>query len=76
MAYITNIVPELFSKNLIRGRGLFCRSLMNSQMVYPEYTVEFAALVAVVNSKFPKVGNLLLRRIVLQFKRADHRNDN
>ncbi|AES81505.1 putative initiation factor eIF-4 gamma, MA3 [Medicago truncatula] len=44
-------------------------------MAYPEYTIEFAALVAVVNSKFPEVGNLLLRRIVLQFKWAYHRND-
>ncbi|MED6160924.1 hypothetical protein PIB30_055865, partial [Stylosanthes scabra] len=35
----------------------------------------FAALVAVVNTKFPEVGDLLLRRIVLQLKRAYKRND-
>ncbi|KAK4257593.1 hypothetical protein QN277_007161 [Acacia crassicarpa] len=34
-----------------------------------------AALVAVVNTKFPEVGDLLLRRILLQLKRAYKRND-
>ncbi|GAB4835181.1 hypothetical protein Ancab_000090 [Ancistrocladus abbreviatus] len=72
---IKNIIPELFGENLIRGRGLFCRSCMKSQMASPGFTDVFAALVAVVNTKFPEVGDLLLRRIALQFKRAYRRND-
>ncbi|XP_068656524.1 uncharacterized protein [Aristolochia californica] len=72
---IKNIIPELFSENMIRGRGLFCRSCMKSQMASPGFTDVFAALVSVVNTKFPEVGNLLLRRIVLQLKRAYKRND-
>ncbi|KAL5576893.1 hypothetical protein UlMin_018592 [Ulmus minor] len=74
-ANIKNIIPELFSENLIRGRGLFCRSCMKSQMASPGFTDVFAALVAVVNTKFPEVGDLLLKRIVLQLKRAYKRND-
>lgn len=72
---IKNIIPELFAENLIRGRGLFCRSCMKSQMASPGFTDVFAALVAVVNTKFPDVGKLLLNRIVLQLKRAYKRND-
>ncbi|XP_022969283.1 pre-mRNA-splicing factor CWC22 homolog [Cucurbita maxima] len=72
---IKNIIPELFAENLIRGRGLFCRSCMKSQMASPGFTDVFAALVSVVNTKFPEVGDLLLRRIVLQLKRAYKRND-
>ncbi|KAI4367489.1 hypothetical protein MLD38_023222 [Melastoma candidum] len=72
---IKNIIPELFAENLIRGRGLFCRSCMKSQMASPGFTDVFAALAAVVNTKFPEVGELLLRRIVLQLKRAYKRND-
>ncbi|GKC89811.1 pre-mRNA-splicing factor CWC22, partial [Tanacetum coccineum] len=72
---IKNIIPELFAENLIRGRGLFCRSCMKSQMASPGFTDVFAALVAVVNTKFPEVGNLLLRRIILQLQRAYKRND-
>ncbi|XP_057874037.2 uncharacterized protein LOC131080005 [Cryptomeria japonica] len=71
---IKNIIPELFAENLIRGRGLFCRSLMKSQMASPGFTDVFAALIAVVNTKFPEVDNLLLRRIILQLKRAYKRN--
>ncbi|XP_065852330.1 uncharacterized protein [Euphorbia lathyris] len=72
---IKNIIPELFAENLIRGRGLFCRSCMKSQMASPTFTDVFSALVSVVNTKFPEVGELLLRRIVLQLKRAYKRND-
>ncbi|KAH9608673.1 hypothetical protein KSS87_021890 [Heliosperma pusillum] len=72
---IKNIIPELFSENLIRGRGLFCRSCIKSQMASPGFTHVFAALVAVVNTKFPEIGDLLLRRIVLQLKRSFKRND-
>ncbi|PIA53648.1 hypothetical protein AQUCO_00900311v1 [Aquilegia coerulea] len=74
-ANIKNIVTELFAENLIRGRGLFCRSCMKSQMASPGFTDVFSALVAVVNTKFPEVGELLLKRIVLQLKRAYKRND-
>ncbi|KAL6497011.1 hypothetical protein OROGR_028940 [Orobanche gracilis] len=72
---IKNIIPELLSENLIRGRGLFCRSCIKSQMASPGFTHVFVALVAVVNTKFHQVGELLLKRIVLQFKRAYKRND-
>lgn len=71
---IKNIIPELFAENLIRGRGLFCRSCLKSQMASPAFTDVFAALISVVNTKFPEVGDLLLRRIVLQFQRAFKRH--
>lgn len=72
---IKNIIPELFAENLIRGRGLFARSCMKSQMASPTFTHVFAALVAVVNTKFPELGELLLKRIILQLRRAFKRND-
>ncbi|WVZ71352.1 hypothetical protein U9M48_019945 [Paspalum notatum var. saurae] len=72
---IKNIVPELFAENLVRGRGLFCQSCVKSQMASPGFTDVFAALVAVVNTKFPEIGRLLLVRVVLQLKRAYKRND-
>lgn len=72
---VTNILPELFSENLVRGKGLFARSCMKSQMASPTFTHVFAALVAVVNTKFPDIGRLLLTRIILQFRRAFKRND-
>ncbi|KAF9625308.1 hypothetical protein IFM89_021247 [Coptis chinensis] len=72
---IKNIVPELFQENLIRGRGLFCRSVIKSQLASPQFTHVFSALVSVVNSKCPDVGLLLLKRLVLQLMRAYKRND-
>jgi pre-mRNA-splicing factor CWC22 len=44
-------------------------------MAYPEISDVFSALVAIINSMFSDVGQLFVRRIVWQFKRAYKRND-
>ena len=75
MSNIKHIVPELFGENLIRGRGLFCRSLMKAQSLSLPYTPIFAAVAAIVNTKLPQVGELLVKRLVVQFRRAYKRND-
>ena len=74
-ANIKLIVQELFVENLIRGRGLFVRSVMHAQIASPLFTNVLAALVAVINTKIPDIGDLLLRRLVLQFRRAYMRSD-
>jgi pre-mRNA-splicing factor CWC22 len=75
IANIKQIVPELFSENLIRGRGLFSRSVMKAQSSSLPFTPVFAALVAIINTKLPQVGELLLTRLISQFRRAFKRND-
>ena len=72
---LAHVLPELFRENLVRGRGVLARSVMKSQMASPQFSAVFAALVAVVNTKLPTVGALVLRRCVLQFRRAFRRND-
>ncbi|TFY82661.1 hypothetical protein EWM64_g1354 [Hericium alpestre] len=75
IANIKNVVPELFAEDLIRGRGLFARSVMKAQAASLPFTPVFAALVAIINSKLPQVGELVLVRLVSQFRRAFKRND-
>lgn len=72
---IKNIVPELFGENLIRGKGLFCRSIQRSQAQALPFSPVYAAMVAIVNTKLPQVGELLVKRLVVQFKKAFKRND-
>ena len=69
------IVPELFTENLVRGRGLFCRSIMKAQAASLPFTPIYAAMAAIVNTKLPQVGELLLKRLVIQFRKAFKRND-
>ena len=64
------IVPELFSENLVRGRGLFCRSIMKAQAASLPFTPIYAAMVAIVNTKLPQIGELLLQRLVIQFRKS------
>ncbi|ROW17487.1 hypothetical protein VPNG_00769 [Cytospora leucostoma] len=69
------IVPELFGENLVRGRGLFCQSIMKAQAASLPFTPIYAAMLAIVNTKLPQVGELLVRRLVLRFRKAFRRND-
>ncbi|TFK34887.1 armadillo-type protein [Crucibulum laeve] len=75
IANIKMIVPELFAENLIRGRGLFARSVMKAQSSSLPFTPVFAALVAIINTKLPQVGELVLTRLISQFRRSFKRND-
>jgi pre-mRNA-splicing factor CWC22 len=74
-ANIKIIAPALFGENLIRGRGLFARSMMKAQAAALPFTPVYAAMVAIVNTKLPQVGELLLSRLIVQFRRAFKRND-
>ncbi|RXW18185.1 hypothetical protein EST38_g7665, partial [Candolleomyces aberdarensis] len=75
IANIKQVIPELLSENLIRGRGLFSRSIMKAQAASLPFTPVFAAVVSVVNTKLPQVGELVLIRLISQFRRAFKRND-
>jgi pre-mRNA-splicing factor CWC22 len=72
---IKQIVPEIFGENLVRGRGLYCRSVMRAQAASLPFTPVFAALTAIINTKLPQLGELLLVRLVSQFRRSFKRND-
>ncbi|OLN93998.1 Pre-mRNA-splicing factor cwc22 [Colletotrichum chlorophyti] len=72
---IKHIVPELFGENLIKGRGLFCRSIMKAQAASLPFTPVFAAMAAIVNTKLPAVGELLVKRLVISFRKGFKRSD-
>ena len=74
-ANIKAIIPELFGENLVRGRGLFCKSIMKAQAASMPFTPVYAAVVAVVNTKLPQIGELLITRLIVQFRKAYKRND-
>ena len=72
---IKNVVPELFAENLIRGRGLLARSIMKAQASSLPFTPVFAAVISIINSKVPQVGELLVARLISQFRRSLKRKD-
>lgn len=69
------ITREILKENIVRGRGLLARSIMQAQSASPTFTSVYAALTAIINSKFPNIGELILKRLILQFKRGFRRND-
>ena len=72
---IKHVDPELFSQNLIRGRGLFARSIMKVQAASLPFTPVFAALVSIVNTKLHMMVELSLHQLISQVRRAFKRND-
>lgn len=72
---IQNVIIELLNENLMRGIGLVARAIIKAQMASPNFTHVYAALVAVLNTKLPDVANLIIRRVILQFRRALQRNN-
>ena len=75
MANIKHVMLELFSENLIRGRGLFVRSMMKVQVGSLPYTPVFAALVSIINMKLLQVEELVLHRLISQFCKSFKWND-
>merc|ERR1719215_311872 len=58
----------------MRGRGLLTRSILLAQRASPTFTNVYAGLVAIINTKFPTIGELVLFRLVLVFRRSFRRN--
>uniref|UniRef100_A0A3B3QF06 Pre-mRNA-splicing factor CWC22 homolog n=1 Tax=Paramormyrops kingsleyae TaxID=1676925 RepID=A0A3B3QF06_9TELE len=72
---IGNIIHELLQENIVRGRGLLARSILQAQGASPIFTHVYAALAAIINSKFPQIGELILKRLILNFRKGYRRND-
>lgn len=62
------ITRELLRENIVRGRGLLARSIIQAQAASPTFTPVYTALTSIINSKFPNIGELVLMRLVLQFR--------
>ncbi len=69
------IIRELFKDNIVRGRGLLARAIIQAQIASPFYTPVYAALVSILNTKFPQIGELICKRLISSFRRTYQRND-
>ncbi|KAM5153114.1 pre-mRNA-splicing factor CWC22 homolog [Mantella aurantiaca] len=72
---IGNIIQEILQENIVRGRGQLSRSVLQAQSASPIFTHVYAAVVAIINSKFPQIGELILKRLILNFRKGYRRND-
>lgn len=72
---IALIAHELLAENIHRGKGFLCSELIETQANSTSLTNTCATLVAVCNSKFPRIGAMLLHQLVVGFKRSLQRND-
>ena len=73
---IKPLIHDLFTKvNLLRFRGVLAKNLLQAALTSTQYSSVYAALVAVLNSKLPEVGELVLKRTILAFRRHYRRKE-
>eukprot|EP00924_Labyrinthula_sp_SR-Ha-C_P009239 snap_masked-scaffold_2-processed-gene-17.32-mRNA-1 protein AED:0.06 eAED:0.10 QI:0/0/0/1/1/1/2/0/635 len=60
----------------VRGRGLFSDIILKAQLSSPVmYTKLYSALVAVVNTKLPENGRIIIVQLIYRFRRGLKMND-
>ncbi|CAF4006564.1 unnamed protein product [Rotaria sp. Silwood1] len=69
------IIHQLFKHNIVRGRGVLARTIIQAQIASPFYTPVYATLISVINTKFPQIGELILKRLISSFRQTYQRND-
>jgi pre-mRNA-splicing factor CWC22 len=73
---IKPLIHDLFDKvNLIRFRGVLAKSVLQAAVSSPRYSNVYAAFISVVNSKLPEVGELVVKRAILAFRRHYRRRE-
>ena len=73
---IKPLIHQLFEKvNLIRLRGVLAKSVLQAALSSQRYASVYAALIAVINTKLPEVGELVVRRAILSFQRHYRRRE-
>ena len=73
---IKDLIHALFQNaNLIRGKGLLAKSVLRAATTSPTYAPVYASLVAVLNTKLPEIGELVLVRSILVFRKSYARQD-
>ena len=73
---IKELIHNLFQNaNLIRAKGILAKAVLRAAMTSPAYAPVYASLVAVINTKLPEIGELILIRSILTFRRSYARQD-
>ena len=73
---IKDLIHSLFQNaNLIRGKGLMAKSILRAATTSPTYCPVYASLISVVNTKLPEVGELIVTRAILMFRKSYARQD-
>ena len=73
---IKDLIHSLFqTANLIRGKGLLAKAILRAATTSPTYAPVYASLISVINTKLPEIGELILIRSILLFRRSYARRD-
>lgn len=65
---LPKIIRQLLQNNTVRSRGLLANAIIEAQGKSPGNTNVYAALVCIINSKFPRIGQLICKRVISSYR--------
>ncbi|CAF2123685.1 unnamed protein product, partial [Rotaria magnacalcarata] len=73
---VPKIARKLFKHNITRGRSLVAKAIIDAQNESPRFTPVYAALISIINSKFPQIGQLICKRVISSLRNAYMADEN
>ncbi|CAF0976441.1 unnamed protein product [Rotaria magnacalcarata] len=73
---VPKIARKLFKHNITRGRSLVAKAIIDAQNESPRFTPVYAALISIINSKFPLIGQLICKRVISSLRNAYMADEN
>ncbi|KAL0207834.1 hypothetical protein P9112_010421 [Eukaryota sp. TZLM1-RC] len=67
---IPDVLPQLLSVNLIKGRGILTSRIIQACESATALTPVYATLLALINSVFPSIGRLAIQRILIRVQKS------
>lgn len=67
---VSYCAKALLRVNLVRARGVLVKTLLRAQLASPDLSSVFACLIAVIGSRLPQVTELLVARLIAQWRAA------
>ena len=72
---IQDVLPSFFRCNLVRGRGLLTMEIIRAVRVDFKKARVLAAVINVIDTKLPETGELLVKRVIADFKSGHRRRE-
>ncbi|XP_015363422.1 PREDICTED: pre-mRNA-splicing factor CWC22 homolog [Diuraphis noxia] len=72
---IKEIKKKILRLNIMRGRGILCKCVMDAQLASTGNTYIYALFIALIYDQIPTIGELILIRCLKQFKNASKTKD-
>ncbi|CAF4631754.1 unnamed protein product, partial [Rotaria sp. Silwood2] len=67
---LPTIIPQLVQNNMVHARGILACAIIQAQDESPDNTKVYAALISIINPKFPQISQLICKRVISLYRES------